>query len=259
MTPYDAVMAGVIVAGMIWGAIRGFIWQVAGLASLVLGYTASHMGSGQLATYFPGDPLVSRSLAMAAIYVGVSGGIFVVAWLLRATLRTMKLESFDRHLGMLAGGLEGALLVLVGTLFTVSLAPSLRDPIFQSPSGKVVASLMGSVGPVLPDEARTVLAPFLNASEPGAAAGTDAFAGTSPDPVENPKSSLTDELKAVVKSAAATPARRAPVKPSTSPTSLSDLIQEGEDRLSKTIRDEAAQAIQNAANGGANAGAVERR
>ena len=238
MTPYDAVMAGMIVLGMIWGAIRGIVWQIASLASLFLGYTVSHMGSSRVSAYFPGDPLVSRSLAMVAIYVGVSGGVFLIAWLIRSTLRAIKFEAFDRYLGMLLGGMEGALLVLVGTLFTVSLAPKLRDPIFQSPSGQVVASLMGSVGPVLPAEARTVLGPFLNAAEPG----TVAEAG--------PKTTLP---------APEALARRAPATSSASPTSLTDLIQEGEDRLSKTIRDEAAQTIQNAANGGANAGTVERR
>jgi uncharacterized membrane protein required for colicin V production len=249
MSPYDAVMAGMIVAGMIWGAIRGFIWQVASLASLVLGYTASHMGSSQLAAYFPGDPLVSRSLAMVAIYVGVSAGIFAIAWLLRSTLRAIKFESFDRHLGMLLGGLEGALLVLVGTLFAVSLAPSLRDPIFQSPSGKVVASLMGSVGPVLPEEARTVLAPFLNAAQPG----TVAVAETPKDPMDKAAATLTHEIKTASRS---TTAKKPPA--SSSP-SLTDLIQEGEDRLSKTIRDEAAQTIQRAASGAPNDGPTERR
>jgi uncharacterized membrane protein required for colicin V production len=253
MSPYDAVMAGMIVAGMIWGAFRGFIWQVASLASLVLGYTVSHMGSGQLAAYFPGDPLMSRSLAMVAIYVGVSGGVFIIAWLLRATLRAMRFESFDRHLGTLLGGVEGALLVLVGTLFVVSLAPAMRDPIFQSPSGKVVASVMSSVGPVLPEEARSVLGPFLNAAQPGT------VAESSKDPVEKATASLTDEFKAVAKSATGAAARRAPVPSSTATTSLSDLIQEGETRLSKTIRDEAAQAIQRAATGGGNAGPTERR
>jgi uncharacterized membrane protein required for colicin V production len=252
MTPYDAVMAGMIVAGMVWGAVRGIVWQVASLASLFLGYTVSHMGSAQVAAYFPGDPLVSRSLAMAAIYVGVSAGVFAIAWLIRATLRAIRFEAFDRYLGMLLGGLEGALLVLVGTLFVVSLAPAMRDPIFQSPSGKVVASVMGSVGPVLPDEARTVLAPFLNAAQPGT------VAETSKKPIEKATASLSEEFKAVAKSATAT-AKRAPTPSSTASLSLTDLIQEGETRLSKTIRDEAAQTIQNAANGGSNAGAVERR
>src|SRR4051812_13873556 len=144
MTIYDAAMAGVIVLGMIWGAMRGITWQLASIASLVLGYSVSHPLSVQLAPKFPGDPTVSRALAMLAVYVGVSAGVFLVAWIVRPTLRRMKFEAFDRHLGMVLGGLEGALLGMVATLFVVSLAPKSRDPIFASPSGKVVGQVMAA-------------------------------------------------------------------------------------------------------------------
>ena len=40
LTIYDAAMAGIIVAGMIWGAWKGVTWQLASIASLVLGYIA---------------------------------------------------------------------------------------------------------------------------------------------------------------------------------------------------------------------------
>ena len=56
MTPYDAAMAGVIVAGMVWGAFKGVTWQLAGILSLVLGYMVSHQLSTQLAPYVPGEP-----------------------------------------------------------------------------------------------------------------------------------------------------------------------------------------------------------
>ncbi len=154
LTIYDAAMAGVVVAGMVWGAWKGVTWQLASIASLILGYMVSHQLSVQLAPHFPGDPVVSRALAMLAVYAAVSGGVFLVAWVFRAILKRMKFEAFDRHLGMLLGGLEGALLGLVATLFVVSLAPSTRDPIFSSPSGKVVGNVMNAVGPVLPSEAR---------------------------------------------------------------------------------------------------------
>lgn len=160
MTPYDAAMAGLVVAGMIWGGLKGITWQVASIASLVFGYTAAHTLSGPLASQFPGEPAVARSLAMVVIYAAVSGGIFVVAWTIRATLKKLKFEAFDRHLGMVLGGLEGALLGLVGTVFVVGLAPKTRDPIFQSPSGRVVAQVMDAVGPVLPGEVRDAIAPF---------------------------------------------------------------------------------------------------
>jgi uncharacterized membrane protein required for colicin V production len=160
MTPYDMAMAGVIIAGMVWGAIRGITWQVASIASLVLGYLFAHPLSASLAPHFPGEPVVARALAMLAVYVAVSGGVFFGAWLVRTTLSRMKFEAYDRHLGMLLGGLEGALLGIVVTLFVASFAPQTRGPIFQSPSGKVVGRLMDAVGPVLPAEVRSAITPF---------------------------------------------------------------------------------------------------
>ena len=109
MTLYDAAMVGLILGGMVWGAWRGIVWQIASLASLVLGYTVAHTTSDDLAVHFPGDPVVARGLAMVVIYAAVSGGVFLAAWMVRATLRKLKFEAYDRHLGMVLGGLEGAL------------------------------------------------------------------------------------------------------------------------------------------------------
>ena len=171
LTIYDAAMAGVIVAGMIWGAWRGVTWQLASIASLVLGYMVAHPVSAQLAPHFPGDPVIARSLAMMAVYAGVSAGVFLAAWGLRATLRAMKFEAFDRHLGMLLGGMEGAMLGVVVTFFVVSLSPSMRAPIFASPSGQIVGSVMNALGPILPGEARDALAPFIAEAKQAVATG----------------------------------------------------------------------------------------
>ncbi|MEO6810591.1 MAG: CvpA family protein, partial [Isosphaeraceae bacterium] len=99
------------------------------------------------------------ALSMLVVYAIVSGGVFLAAWVVRSTLRRMKFEAFDRHLGMVLGGLEGSLIGVVGTLFVVSLAPQTRAPIFDSPTGRVVGHLMNAVGPVLPTEVRQAIAP----------------------------------------------------------------------------------------------------
>jgi uncharacterized membrane protein required for colicin V production len=168
LTIYDAVMAGVVVAGMIWGAWRGVTWQLASIASLILGYIVSHQLSPQLAPRFGSDPVISRTLAMMAIYAAVSGGVFLIAWGFRAILRRMKFEAFDRHLGMLLGGMEGAILGTVVTFFVVSLAPQTRDPIYTSFSGKVVASVINTIGPSFKAEAGDALAPFVAESKQAA-------------------------------------------------------------------------------------------
>jgi membrane protein required for colicin V production len=158
MTIYDAAMALVVVAGMVRGAWRGFTWQAASIASLILGYISARSLSGQLAPSFPGQPEVQRALAMAVIYLAVSGGIFGIAWMVRSTIRKLKFDAYDRHLGMVLGAFEGAGVGLLLTLFVVSLAPGTRQPIFTSPSGRAAGTVMDHLGPVLPSEIRQALA-----------------------------------------------------------------------------------------------------
>lgn len=197
--PYDAVMIGLIVAGMVWGAIRGFAWQIASIASLVLGYLCSHQVSAYvqpyLAQYLPGTPEVQRACSMLAAYAAISGAVFFAAWSVRATLRKMKFEAFDRHLGMLLGGFEGAMLGLIGTMFVASLAPATRAPIFSSQSGHVVARVMDTAGPVLPDEIRKVVTPFwgrINSADAAAPAIASDATPKTPDGLPSDGSSLRD-------------------------------------------------------------------
>jgi membrane protein required for colicin V production len=227
MTTYDALMGGLVVAGMVWGAWRGIIWQAASISSLVLGYAMAHQLSPQLAGHFPGEPVVARAEAMLAIYAAVSGGIFLGAWLIRSTLRKLRFEAFDRHLGMIMGGIEGALLGLVATLFVVSMDEPLRAPIFASPTGQIVCRVMNSVGPVLPSEARDVLAPFWSTT-------TTTVGGT----------------------VAADPGASTPESAPTA-AKLENLIEEGESRLGRAIVETAEKGLEQT--GASTTQAAERR
>jgi membrane protein required for colicin V production len=238
MTPYDAAMAAVVVAGLVWGAWRGITWQLASIASLVLGYSTAHPLSGQLAPYFPGPPVVARALSMLAVYAAVSGGIFLAAWAVRATLRQMKFEAYDRHLGMLLGGLEGALLGLVVTFFVVSLAPQTRGPIFASPTGRLVGRVMDTLGPVLPGEVRDELAPFWSPT-----AGDALAADPAPERKPEPPADRT----------VARDARR----DGRSPSDLRGMINEGEKRVGRAVLEAVEKEVERT--GAADDGTVERR
>ena len=210
MTTYDAAMLGVVVAGMIWGAVRGITWQVASLASLILGYVVAFPVSAQLAPHFPGEPVVARALALLAAYACVSGGVFLAAWTIRTTLRRMQFEAYDRHLGMILGGLEGAILGVVATVFVVSLAPKYRDPILTSPTGKVVSAGLNATQRLLPAEIRDHLAPLWSGTGRGEAIAT----GDPAPPEEAPAAAKGDG------------------------TGLQGLIEQGEARAGKVVADE---------------------
>jgi membrane protein required for colicin V production len=271
MTLYDAAMIGVIVAGMVWGAVRGITWQLASIASLVLGYTVAQPLSGQLAPQFPGEPVVARSLAMLTVYFAVSCGTFFAAWLVRATLRRLKFEAFDRHLGMVLGGMEGALLGLVVTLFVVSLAPQTRVPIFSSPTGRVAGQVMTAVGPILPEEARGVLAPFFSGSggEVAAAPEPELTPAPAPEPPSPARSIFRRDRQrergpGTLDRAAATTSLRETLEreKAAATTSLRETLEREEERLGKAIADQAIQGIRRATGRGEQTNgrtAVERR
>lgn len=196
MTPYDAAMLGVVIAGMVWGAIRGITWQLASMASLVLGYLVAKPVSYQISGHFPGDPVVQRALALLSVYAAVSCGVFLAAWTARTTLRKLKFEAYDRHLGMLLGGTEGAIVGLVATLAVVSLAPSTRGPIFSSPSGRVVSRAMDAVGPMLPGEIRDEVEPFwthLKSPDTPKPEAAEAVADLPASPSDKPPASTVDK------------------------------------------------------------------
>jgi uncharacterized membrane protein required for colicin V production len=278
MTIYDAAMIGVVIAGMIWGALRGITWQLASIASLVLGYSVAYPLSGQLAHRFPGEPVVARALAMLVVYVAVSGGIFLAAWIVRTTLQRWKFDAFDRHLGMILGGLEGALLGVVATLFVVSLAPRTRETILTSTTGTAVNRFMTALGPILPGEIRDVMSPFDQSSDPIAptferveadptlrtdrAPGEDAEPATLDDFYEEGRSRLgravLDTAEQELRRARTQGSRTAGASDEAlEPATLNDLYRESRSRVGRAILDSAEQELQRAR--GANDGTVKRR
>lgn len=162
MTIYDGIMLGLVIAGMIWGAWRGITWQVASLASLILGYLVAFPAAGPLTRqiHFPGNETMQWGLALMTAYAAVSCGVFLISWTIRTTLRKLKFEAYDRHLGMVLGGLEGAVIGVVATVFVVSLAPSTRQPVLTSPSGRVVSKTLSLAQAALPERVRETLRPF---------------------------------------------------------------------------------------------------
>ena len=254
MSPYDLAMVGVVIAGMIWGAFRGITWQLASMASLVLGYAVSFPASAQLAPHFPGEPIVARALAMLTLYVAVSGGIFLLAWSVRAVLRRWQFEAYDRHLGMVLGGLEGAILGMVATVFVISLAPQTRGPILGSTSGRVVGGLLDAVQPALPGEVRSMLAAHWAGPTP-----TDRPAGegaklrtTLADDI---KSSVRDEVGRAEAEATDTAATRPDGPPPTIEGAVSGLIERGAAVVEREIRKDLPPGVTTAADGEAPADA----
>ena len=82
----------------------------------------------------------------------------------------MKFAMFDRQLGGFFGGIEGAVLGIVGTMFVVGIAPASLRADRLSQAGTIVGLVMETAGPVMPEEIRKVVVPFLGSRATPAAA-----------------------------------------------------------------------------------------
>jgi len=193
-------------------------------------------------------------------------------------LRKWKFDAFDRHLGMILGGLEGAFLGVVATLFVISLAPRTRETILTSSTGTAVNRDMTAIGLILPGEIRVVLSPFDPPSDPigptferveaapiprtGRGRDETAEPATLDDFYEEGRSrvgrAVLDTAEQELRRARAQGGRTAgAADEELEPATLNDLYRESRSRVGRAILDSAEQELQRAR--GANDGTVKRR
>lgn len=163
METYDIVMLVVLVGTALFGAIKGFAWQLASIASIVVSYLVAFNFREQLGQSINADPPWNRFLAMLILFVGTSLVIWVGFRMVSSTIDRLRLKEFDRQIGALFGLAKGALYCILVTLFAVTLlGDTVRGKIVDSKSGHYIASVLHRSEAVIPEEIQTVLQPYLD-------------------------------------------------------------------------------------------------
>ncbi len=157
---YDGVMLAIVLFSVFQGAMKGMAWQLAPIASLVLGYLFAVPLSAATAQWF-GEPPLNRAFAMITMYILVSLGVYLIARSLRDSLEKVKLLEFDRHLGALLGGVKGVLFTVVLTVALLSVSPTAASLIVKSESRTIAAQIVNFVCPLLPEDVHRVIDPYL--------------------------------------------------------------------------------------------------
>jgi membrane protein required for colicin V production len=163
--------------------------------------------------------------------------------MVRTTLRQWKFEAFDRHLGMILGGLEGATLGIVITVFVATLAPQTRTPILTSTTGKLVCKVLDVVEPILPSEIRAELSPF--------------WMGDNPSSLASQREPAARQTSSSEPAPQATPSAD-PNAADSAPQALKQFVEGEEKRLEQAIGSAAEQQL-NQLTGQGNGKTVERR
>lgn len=167
METYDIVMLVVLGGATFFGFLKGFAWQVASLASLVLSYMMALRFSDALAPQLNADPRWSKYLAMLLIYAGTSLFVWLAFRVVSGTIDRIKLREFDRQIGGLFGLLKGALFCVIITFFAVTLTESSRAAVLKSKSGGHIARLLNEAKPVMPPELSELLGPYIDKLDKG--------------------------------------------------------------------------------------------
>lgn len=160
ITIYDLIMLVLVLYAAWSGWSRGMAWQVAPIASLVLAYIFAVPLSITLAPRF-GEPPLNRLFALVALYAAISLAVYLVVRSFRGSLEKLRLEEFDRHLGLILGGVKGVLFTIAITLGLVSLFPSIRPTILESESSTIAARILHTIYPILPTAAIEIIDPYL--------------------------------------------------------------------------------------------------
>ncbi|MCA9191495.1 MAG: CvpA family protein [Planctomycetales bacterium] len=162
MQAYDLVMLIVIGMSTIFGAIKGFAWQVASIASVVLSYVVAYRFRFDVAQMIKATPPWNQFLAMLILFMGTSFVIWVLFRLFSGLIDRVKLKEFDRHLGAAFGLSKGLIYCLLITMFAMSLlGPNQQAAICNSRSGYYIASALDHGLGVLPREIHDVVGPYL--------------------------------------------------------------------------------------------------
>lgn len=166
METYDIIMLVVLVGATLFGAIKGFAWQLASIGSLVLSYIVAYRFREPFSEVIKADPPWNRFLAMLILYVGTSFIIWMLFRMISKTIDNLKLKEFDRQVGAVCGLAKGALFCTLITMFAVTLVgPKLREQIVGSRSGFYIAKLLDKSDMVIPPELHDVVAPYIERFE----------------------------------------------------------------------------------------------
>ncbi|MGB9688388.1 CvpA family protein [Thermogutta sp.] len=151
---YDLVIGLIILWTTVYGAIRGFAWQVASLSSLVVSAWAAVRWSPTVAPYLSREEPWNRYLAMLLIFIVCSLIIWLLFRYVAQWIQRVRLEGFDRQMGALLGLAKGILLCFVLTFFAITLSEGTKRLVLESHSGPWVAALLPRAVRILPPEVR---------------------------------------------------------------------------------------------------------
>ena len=162
MQTYDILMLIILASAAIFGAIKGFAWQVASLASIVVSYFVANYFRYDVAKHINAQPPWNVFLAMLLLFFGTSLAIWLIFRMVSSSIDKIRLKEFDRQLGAGFGLIKGAAMCCVVTMFAMTLlGPNQKTAIARSRSGQYISQALTHAGSIMPAEVKEVIGPYI--------------------------------------------------------------------------------------------------
>ncbi|MBL4848625.1 MAG: CvpA family protein [Planctomycetes bacterium] len=187
---FDALT--VVVAALSYGIgrKRGLVWQLSGVATLVLGGICATILSGPVGGLIT-EGIVGRFAGWVLVYALVAISLYVLSLKLKHRIEKLEFDELDQRFGGLLGVFKGlfafGVLVLIASGISTRIATSVRE----SASGQALLVLVDELRPVVPERVASALfpgegpPPTPEPTEPGlepTAPEPSAAPATDPDP-----------------------------------------------------------------------------
>jgi membrane protein required for colicin V production len=156
----DWIAVALIVVSMLFGLVRGLVFEVISLVGWVVAFVVAQWFASDVAAWLPaGDPQASwrYPLAFVLLFVAVAFGVGLVAALTRKLIAAVGLRPVDRILGGAFGAARGAVALLVLAVVVHLLALSDSAWWHESRSAVVLDAALQSLKPALPEKLASYL------------------------------------------------------------------------------------------------------
>ncbi len=160
MALFDWIAVALIVVSMLFGLVRGLVFEVISLIGWVVAFVVAQWFASDVAAWLPaGDPQASwrYPLAFVLLFVAVAFGVGLMASLTRKLIAAVGLRPVDRILGGAFGAARGAVALLVLAVVVHLLALSESAWWHESRSAVVLDAALQSLKPALPEKLASYL------------------------------------------------------------------------------------------------------
>jgi len=161
---YDIFVLAILGYFTIRGASKGFVWQIAGIAGIVVCFAFADAITAAIAphVHLTNDPSLNNWIILFGAYIALTFVSFGVARMLTEMIEKAKLKEFNNHLGAVFGLLKGVIICLVVTYGVVTVSETAAEKLRESKSGYVAAHIMNRLHVFMPEKLHDRLEDYIH-------------------------------------------------------------------------------------------------